>query len=102
MPGALLHVGATVQCAHTGQATLTTSNQRVLVSGHPIITLTPPCTVTGCQLSNGPCGPAQWTQGAKRVRASGEPVVLVDSESICVPTSSSLDPKIFQKRVLGV
>jgi hypothetical protein len=33
MPGFLLHVGATVLCAHGGQATPTAPNPRVMVSG---------------------------------------------------------------------
>ena len=35
MPGFLLHVGATVLCAHGGQAQPTAPNPRVLVSGQP-------------------------------------------------------------------
>ena len=36
MPGFVLHVGATVLCAHGGQAQPTAPNPRVLVSGQPI------------------------------------------------------------------
>ena len=37
MPGFLLHVGATVLCAHGGQAQPTAPNPRVLVSGQPTV-----------------------------------------------------------------
>ena len=40
MPGFLLHVGATVLCAHGGQAQPTVPNPRVTVSGQPIVMLT--------------------------------------------------------------
>jgi hypothetical protein len=106
MPGALLHVGATVLCAHAAQATPTTSDPRVLVSGQPIVTLTTPYTVAGCPFvppgGNGPCASAQWTRGAQRVLASGVPVVLLDSQSICAPTGTPLTPATTQTRVLGV
>ena len=38
MPGFLLHVGATVLCAHAGQAQPTVPNPRVLVGGQPTVT----------------------------------------------------------------
>ena len=40
MPGPLLHLGATVMCSHLGQATPTSPNPRVLVSGQPVVPLT--------------------------------------------------------------
>ena len=38
MPGYLLHVGATVICAHGGQAQPTLPNPRVKVMGQPVVT----------------------------------------------------------------
>ena len=37
MPGFLLHVGATVLCAHGGQAQPTVPNPRVIVMGQPTV-----------------------------------------------------------------
>jgi hypothetical protein len=106
MSGALLHVGATVLCAHTGQATPTTPNPRVLVSGQPIVTLTTPYAIAGCPFvppgGNGPCATAQWTSGAQRVQANAVPVLLVDSQSTCTPTGTPLTPRVTQTRVIGV
>jgi len=42
MPGFLLHLGATVMCAHGGQATPTAPFPRVLLSGQPVTTLAAP------------------------------------------------------------
>ena len=50
MPGFLLHMGATVLCAHAGQAQPTVTNPRVTVSGQPIVTQSAPYTVAGCTL----------------------------------------------------
>ena len=66
MPGPLLHVGATVLCAHGGQATPTAPNPRVLVSGQPTRDDAAPYVVAGCPFppppaGNGPCVTAQWT-----------------------------------------
>jgi phage baseplate assembly protein W len=69
MPGFLLHLGATVMCAHAGQATPVTPNPRVLVSGQPTVPMTSLYAVAGCTLpppaaANGPCVTAQYITAA--------------------------------------
>ena len=50
MPGPLLHLGATITCAHVGQATPTAPSPRVLVSGQPVVPMTSAYMVAGCTL----------------------------------------------------
>ena len=95
MPGFLLHVGATVQCAHAGQAQPTTPNPRVLVSGQPTVLQTTPYVVAGCTLppptaANGPCVTAQWVSGTTRVLSNGQPLLVQSSQAICTPTGTPL------------
>jgi phage baseplate assembly protein W len=75
MPGFLLHLGATVMCAHGGQATPTSPYPRVRVSGQPIVTQAVPHAVAGCPFNVSgapvPCVTAQWVMGAVRVRDAG-------------------------------
>jgi len=104
MPGPLLHVGATVLCAHAGQAQPTTPNPRVLVTGQPTVTLSTLYTVAGCTLppptaGNGPCVTAQWVTAATRVGSGGVPLLLMDSQAVCVPTGTPLTVAIVQTRV---
>ena len=106
MPGPLLHLGATVMCSHAGQATPTSPNPRVLVGGQPVVTIASPYTVVGCTMpppnaGNGPCVTGQFVAAATRVFASGQPVVLMDSPSVCVPTGTPLMPAVAQMRVIG-
>ena len=105
MPGFLLHLGATVMCLHAGQAQPVVPNPRVRVSGQPIVTQTTTYTIAGCPFvppsGNGPCVTAQWVVGAVRVRASGVPVVLQDSQAVCVPTGTGLNILVTQTRVRG-
>jgi hypothetical protein len=105
MPGFLLHLGATVNCAHLpGQAQPTSTVARVMVGGQPIVVQTTQYTVAGCALTgttNPPCATAQWTTGATRVRALGAPVLLQDSQSLCVPTGTPLTCMVVQARVKG-
>jgi hypothetical protein len=104
MPGFLLTAGATVMCAHGGQATPTAPNPRVRVAGQPVTTQPPPYAVAGCTLptpAGGPCVTATWTVGAVRVRAGGQPVLLQDSVATCVPTGTPLTVVVTQPRVRG-
>jgi uncharacterized Zn-binding protein involved in type VI secretion len=106
MPGFLLHMGATVLCAHAGQAQPTTPNSRVKVGGQPIATMPTVYTVAGCTMpppsaGNGPCVTAQFLTAATRVMAGGQPVLLLDSQSICTPTGTPLSVVQTQVRVKG-
>lgn len=106
MPGPLLHVGATVLCAHGGQAQPTAPNPRVVVSGMPTVTMAAPYVVAGCpfNISGGPspCLTAQWTVAATRVFSNGQPVVLMDSQALCTPNATPLLPVSAQTRVVGM
>jgi len=104
MPGPLLHVGATVLCAHAGQAQPTTPNPRVSVTGQPTVTLSTLYTVAGCTLppptaGNGPCVTAQWVTAATRVSSGGVPLLLMDSQAVCAPTGTPLTVATTQPRV---
>jgi hypothetical protein len=104
MPGFLLHAGATVLCAHGGQAQPTVANSRVTVGAQPTVTLSGPYTVGGCTLppppsANGPCVTAQWVTAATRITSSGVPLLLLDSQAICAPTGTPLTVVRTQTRV---
>jgi hypothetical protein len=102
MPGYLLHVGATVMCAHGGQANATVPNARVRVGGQPTVTQSGPHAVAGCGFvppsGNGPCLTAQWITAALRVRSGGQALLLQDSQSICTPTGTPLTIVMTQVR----
>lgn len=104
MPGYILHQGATVMCAHAGQAQPTVTDMRVKVGGQPVVTQSGPYTISGCALppptaGNGPCVTASWVSAAVRVKASGQPVLLQDSQAICTPTGTPLNIVVTQFRV---
>lgn len=105
MPGHLLHQGATVSCAHAGQAQPMVVNPRVTVGGQPIVTQISTYTIASCALASTsapPCATAQWTTAALRIKASGMPVLLQDSLATCVPTSTPLSVLVTQLRVRGM
>ena len=106
MPGPLLHLGATVLCAHGGQAQPTSPNPRVLVSGQPIVLQPIPYVVAGCPFnvsgSPVPCVTATWVTGATRILSNGMPVLLMDSQAICAPNGTPLIIAATQPRVIGM
>lgn len=105
MPGFLLHMGATVNCMHGGQATPTSPSPRVLVGNQPVATQAAPWVVAGCGFvppsGNGPCVIAQWTTAAARVTVGGQPVLLQDSQATCTPTGTGVIVASTQTRVRG-
>ena len=105
MPGYLLHVGATVLCAHGGQAQPTAPFPRVMVGGQPVVTQSAPYVVAGCPLVPPPippCVTATWVTAAIRVRAGGIPVLLQDSQAISMPPGTPLTVVMTQFRVKGM
>ncbi len=107
MPGAVVHLGATVMCTHTGQGTPTATDNRVLLLGQPLVVQNCVHIITGCTLppppsANGPCISGTWTTAATRVKASGVPVLLSDSIGICTPTGLPLQVVMTQTRVKAI
>jgi len=106
MPGFLVHVGATVLCSHGGQAQATVPNPRVSVSGQPTVAMTSPYVVAGCAfppppVANGPCITGQFLTGSVRITSNGQPLLLLDSQALCVPTGTPLLITVTQTRVTG-
>ena len=105
MPGPILHMGATVLCAHGGQAIPTVPSPRVLVSGMPIATIAAPYSIAGCAFvppaGNGPCVTAQWVVGAVQVMSEGQPVAIMTGMATCVPTGTPLLAVTAQTRVIA-
>jgi hypothetical protein len=106
MPGFLVHVGATVLCSHGGQAQPTVPNPRVSVSGQPTVAMTAPYVVAGCAfppppVANGPCITGQFLTGSVRITSNGQPLLLLDSQALCVPTGTPLLITVTQTRVTG-
>jgi hypothetical protein len=104
MPGPILHLGATVLCAHGGQAMPTAPVARVLVADQPVATIASPYVVVGCPFvppAPGPCATAQWTTGATRVFVLDQPVAVQSGAAVCAPTGTPLLPLAAQTRVLA-
>jgi len=106
MPGYLVQMGATIICAHGGQATPVPTNTRVLVGGQPVLLMSDVVTVAGCAfppppVANGPCVTANFLTGSTRVMVNNVPVVLTSSQSICTPTGTPLTIVVAQLRVQG-
>jgi hypothetical protein len=104
MPGYLAHQGATVICAHGGQAQPSAASPRVRLSGQAAVLLPTPYVIVGCPLpptAPGPCTAGTWTAGTTRVRSLGQPLVIQGGTGTCVPTGAPLLVTAVQPRVRG-
>jgi len=104
--GFLLTQGSTILCMHGGQAQATAPNPRVKANGEPVVTQPAPHTVAGCPFTTPggtpmPCVTAQWTTAAVRVKAGGMPVLLQESQAVCVPNGTGVNIVMTQVRVKG-
>ena len=101
MPGYLLHQGATVMCSHGGKVQPVLPDARVKVSNQAVVTQPFFHTIAGCS-STPPCALAQWLTAATRVRASGQPILLRDSQATCIPNGTGVKIIETQTRVKGI
>jgi hypothetical protein len=101
--GMVLHAGATVLCMHGGQASATAPDVRVKAGGQQVATQAAPWTVAGCPFTPGPspvpCVTAQWVTASLRVKAGGLPLLLSDSQAVCVPNGTGVNVVMTQMRV---
>ena len=98
----LIQMGATVLCAHGGQATPVAPNPRVLLSGQPSLLLSAPWVVAGCPLVPPPlppCVSGQWLTGTVRVLSNGQPLVVQSGSGITLPNGTPMLPITMQPRV---
>jgi uncharacterized Zn-binding protein involved in type VI secretion len=93
-------------CVHGGQAMPGSPNPRVLVSGMPTVMQPIPYMVAGCPFnvsgSPVPCVTAQWVTGSLRVLSNGMPLLLMDSQAVCIPNGTPLIIAATQPRVIGM
>jgi hypothetical protein len=104
MPGPIVHLGATVMCAHGGTAVALSPFPRVTVSGQPVVTLTTQYAVAGCGLTGTgapPCLTGQWFAGAMRVLAGGTPVAIQTGMAASTPPSAPMLPLVVQPRAVA-
>ena len=95
MPGPVLTISSTVQCAHVGKGTPLTPVPRVLIGCKPVVVLTTQYAVAACQfptMTSGapPCVTAQFTSGATRVMALGSPLLVASSTGTSLPNGTPL------------
>lgn len=104
MPGFLVNMSSTVTCAHTGRATPSVPNPRVMADSQPTVLLSTPWVVTGCAMppptgGNGPDIMGQMLVGTTRVFSNGQPLVVQSSSSVAAATGIPLMILVTQVRV---
>ena len=104
MAGDLLSDISLVVCDHGGRALPISAATRVRVLGRPVIVQSTAYAITDCPLpvaGGGPCASGGFITFARRLTASGAPVVLDSSQGVCAPTAAALRVVLAQDRVKG-
>ncbi|RXH56516.1 hypothetical protein GRAN_3373 [Granulicella sibirica] len=80
-----------------------------MVSGQSTVLISGPYAVAGCTLpppivANGPCVTATWIppSGSTRVLSNGQPLVVLSSQALCVPSGTPLIISVTQTRVTAM
>jgi hypothetical protein len=89
MPGYLLTTASTIQCPHGGQATLFTSNARVMADGAPVLLVSDVHPVTGCAFTlpgpkPSPCIRIEWASPAGKSDIGGTAPLVKSSVGKCL------------------
>lgn len=98
----LLNADSKVVCAHLGTASPTVVNPRVKVDGAAVVTVAGPYTISCPQAPPlVPCTTGTWLVGASRVKAGGQPVLLISTPSTTAPTGAPMTVTQTQSKVQG-
>jgi hypothetical protein len=103
----MLTSASVVQCAHVGAGTPSAPNPRVMLGGLPSVTLATTYAIAGCTFpamtggGSPPCLTGQFTTAATRVLATGQPVLLADSQGTSIPNGTPLIVMPSQPRVIA-
>jgi len=91
MSAPILQLGCTIMCPHGGTASVVNTNSKVKVGGAFALLATDTYTIAGCpfQIPFGvgtkpqPCVTIEWVNEAQKVKVSGNPVLLQNSQGLC-------------------
>jgi hypothetical protein len=90
---AILDMGCTIMCPHSGQATVIPGNTQVNVGGNLALLLSDTMIISGCSWNVSgapvPCVTIQWSTPATRVSVNGTPVLLQTSVGLCLNAASA-------------
>ncbi len=88
-------------CKHGGTAQPTSVESRVQVDRSPVVTQAATYQISGCALSSSgnPCVTGNFVTAATRVLAGGVPILLQDSQAVCVPNGTGVTITVTKPRV---
>jgi hypothetical protein len=106
MPGPVLTVMSTVQCAHLGNGKPAPPNPRILIDGQAVVTITTKYAIALCQLPTmttgaPPCLSATFTSASTRVLTDTGFLLLADSQGTTIPNGPPLVVKPSQFKVVA-
>jgi hypothetical protein len=108
MPGPVLTITSTVQCAHLGKGTASAPNPRVMIFGQAVLTLPGPHVIAACTFpamtggNSPPCVSASFTTASTRVLSNTGFLLLADSQGTSLPNGTPLVVIPSQAQVVAI
>lgn len=96
MPGPVLTIASSVQCAHLGAGTPAPPNARITIFGTPVVTIATQYVIASCTFpamtggNSPPCVSASFTIAATRVLTDTGFLLLADSQGTSLPNGTPL------------
>ena len=108
MPGPVLTIGSSIQCAHLGKGTPATPNPRITILGQAVVTIATKYTIAACQFptmtagNSPPCVTGSFTTASTRVLTNTGFLLLADSQGTSLPNGTPLVVVAGQIKVNGI
>ena len=107
MPGPILTIASTVQCAHLGTGTPASPNPRITIFGQAVVTIATQYTIAACTFpamtagNSPPCVSGSFTTASTRVLSNTGYVLLADSQGTSLPNGTPLIVVPSQPKVIA-
>lgn len=96
MPGPVLTIGSTVQCAHLGKGTPATPNPRITILGQAVVTIATNYAIAACTFpamtggNSPPCVSGSFTTASTKVLTNTGFLLLADSKGTSLPNGTPM------------
>jgi hypothetical protein len=108
MPGPVLTITSSVQCAHLGTGKPASPNARILIFGQAVVTLATQYSFMLCQFpsmtggNSPPCVSGSFTTASTRVLSNTGYLLLADSQGTSLPNGTPLVVAPSQTQVIAI
>lgn len=108
MPGSVLTISSSVQCAHQGTGTPAPPNPRITIMGQAVVTISTQYAIAACKFpamtagNSPPCVSGSFTSASSKVLTNTGFLLLNDSQGTTLPNGTPIVVVPEQTRVVAI